>query len=179
MLNRSDAKQNAGLTGYPWRLCGSRISRGQAAVEFAMIAVLAITIMLVGVQFAMLGQAALAVSQGSSAIARYASVNEGTIPALSSYSGAPNTAMQALLSPSILTNRGADLTVTIVSYTGTTTATTSSPVPLKDRLTVSLSYNAKTGNKIVLPNPFLGVVTFPTTLSGSDSDRKSTRLNSS
>ena len=169
MLNRSDAKQNAGLTGYPWRLRGSRISRGQAAVEFAMVAVLALTIMLVGVQFAMLGQAALAVSQGSSAIARYASVNEGTIPALSSYSGGPNTAMKALLSPSILTHSGADLTVTIVSYTGTTGATTATPVSLQDRLKVSLSYNAKTGNKIVLPNPFFGIVTFPTTLSAEDS----------
>lgn len=169
MLNRSDAKQNAGLTGYPWRLRRSRISRGQSAVEFAMVAVLALTIMLVGVQFAMLGQAALAVSQGSSAIARYASVNESTIPALSSFSGVPNTAMQALLSPSILTNGGNDLTVTIVSYTGTATTITTTPVSLQDRLTVTLSYNAVTGNKIVLPNPFLGLVTFPPTLSAQDS----------
>ena len=169
MLNRSDAKQNAGLTGYPWRLRRSRISRGQSAVEFAMVAVLALTIMLVGVQFAMLGQAALAVSQGSSAIARYASVNESTIPALSSFSGVPNTAMQALLSPSILTNGGNDLTVTIVSYTGTATTITTTPVSLQDRLTVTLSYNAVTANKIVLPNPFLGLVTFPPTLSAQDS----------
>jgi|ERR1035437_5942478 Flp pilus assembly protein TadG len=175
MINRSDAKQNASVTegaaaasGSP-RLARSRISRGQSMVEFAIIAVLVITVMLLGVQFALLGQTALAVSQGSSALARYASLNEGSGAVSPSYSGAPSAAMQQLLSPTILTHGGSDLTVTIASYTGTTTTTTSAPVGTVDRLVISLSYNAKTGNKIVLPNPFLGILTFPSILSSSDS----------
>jgi len=57
------------------------------------------------------------------------------------------------------------LTVSISSYTGTTTTPTSSP-KYTDRRVISLSYNAT--SKIALPNPFLGV-RFPTTLSASDS----------
>jgi len=131
--------------------------------ELAMIAPIAIIILLVGIQFAMIGQAALALSQGASALARYAAVNPGVV--------GPNgtvtvtTAMQQLLSPSILTNGGRDLTISISSYTGTTTTPTRSP-KYTDRLVISLSYNAT--SKIALPNPFLGV-SFPTTLSASDS----------
>ncbi|MHB8381565.1 MAG: hypothetical protein ACYDC3_04385 [Candidatus Binataceae bacterium] len=132
-------------------------------VEFAMIATVAIIVMVVGVQFAMIGQAALAVSQGASALARYAAVNPGVV--------GPNgtvtltTAMEQMLSSSILTNNGGDLTVTIASYTGTTTATTSSP-KYTDRLMINLTYNDS--SKIALPNPFLGIQ-FPSTLSASDS----------
>ena len=131
--------------------------------ELAFIAPIAIILILLGVQFAMIGQAALALSQGASALARYAAINPGTM--------GPNgtvtmtTAMQQLLSSSILTNGGRDLTVTIASYSGTSTTTTSTP-GYTDRLVINLSYNAR--SKIALPNPFLGV-SFPTTLSASDS----------
>ena len=131
-----------------------RFSRGQAMAEMAFIAPVAIIVVLLGIQFAMIGQAALA---------RYAAVNPGTM--------GPNgtvtmtTAMQQLLSSSILTNGGRDLTVTIASYSGTSTTTTNSP-GYTDRLVINLSYNAT--SKIALPNPFLGV-RFPTTLSASDS----------
>ncbi len=56
----------------PRRPLRKRASRGQSAVEFAMISVLALVVMLIGIQFALIGQAAVAVSQGSSALARYA-----------------------------------------------------------------------------------------------------------
>jgi hypothetical protein len=139
-------------------------------VEFAMIATLAIVVMIVGVQFALIGQAALALSQGSSALARYAAVNPGVnVVAAGGNKGNGSvtltSGMQQLLSPSLLTNGGADLTVTIASYTGTTTTTTSSP-GFADTCVISLSYNAS--KKIALPNPFLGI-SFPTTLSASDS----------
>jgi hypothetical protein len=132
-------------------------------VEFAIIATLAIIVMLVGVQFAMLGQAALAVSQGASALARYAAVNPGVLGPNGSVT--LTDPMRQLVSSSILTNGGNDLTVTVASYTGTTTTTTNSP-KYTDRLTISLSYNAT--SKLALPNPFLGV-RFPTTLRSSDS----------
>jgi len=164
MLNRLAEKKNRKFKEQPPACAGRRwFSRGQAMAELAMIAPIAIIILLVGIQFAMIGQAALALSQGASALARYAAVNPGVV--------GPNgtvtmtTAMQQLLSSSILTNGGRDLTVSISSYTGTTTTPTSSP-QYTDRLVISLSYNAT--SKIALPNPFLGV-RFPTTLSASDS----------
>ncbi len=164
MVNRTDPKRDVGITGNSRRLRRNRISRGQSMVEFALISTVALMIMLVGVQFAMIGQAALAVSQGASALARYAAVNPGTMGTNGTV--ALNDAMKQLLSSSILTNSGADLTVTISSYSGTTTTTTSSP-GYTDRAVINVSYNAT--SKIALPNPFMGLVTFPTTLSSSDS----------
>ena len=166
MPGRSDTKQNRDVAAFS--PATSRICRGQLAVEFALISTVAMMVMLVGVQFAIIGQAALALSQGASAIARYVAVNEPLGSVSASYSGNPSAAMQAVLSSSILTHSGADLTVTINSYKGGTAATTTStPVATVDRAVVTLSYNA--ASKIGLPNPFLGI-TFPTALSASDSE---------
>jgi Flp pilus assembly protein TadG len=168
MVSLSNTKQNGGAAGRSRRLRSSQIGRGQTAVEFAMVSVLALVIMLVGVQFALIGQSALALSQGASAIARYAAVNEGTLGA--SYSGAPNTQMKNLLSSTLGTNSWGDLTVTITSLKGgTASTTTTTPTPMTDRAAVTLSYDAS--SKIALPNPFMripgifGGVSFPTALS--------------
>ena len=182
MVNRSETKQNASVTDYspaaktvfgrsreeerplPHRGCqGPESAGGRRLAEFALIAPIVIIVMLVGVQFALIGQAALALSQGASALARYAAVNPGVVG--SNGTVTLTTPIKQLLSSSILSNGGNDLTVTIASYTGTTTTTTSSP-QYTDRLVVSLSYNA--ASKIALPNPFFGV-RFPTALSASDS----------
>ena len=169
MLNRMDAKGFASLNACRSRLREMGIRRGQSAVEFALTLTLLFIVLLVGVQFALIGQAALALSQGASAIARYAAVYEPQGKIGATYSGSPNSDMQNLLSSSILTNSGSDLTVTINSYQGGTTSTpATSPVPTVDRAIVTLSYNAS--SKIVLPNPFLGFIKFPTSLSASDSE---------
>ncbi len=47
------------------RLPARAYRRGQAMVEFALIATLAMVVLLVGIQFAIIGQAALAVTQAS------------------------------------------------------------------------------------------------------------------
>lgn len=143
--------------------------QGQTAVEFAMVSVLALVVMLIGVQFAMIGEAALALSQGASAIARYAAVYEPQGVVGASYSGNPNAAMQALLSSSIGTNNWGDLTVTISSVQGgTPSTTTKTPQPAVDRAVVTLSYNA--ASKIFLPtSTFLGIQ-FPTALSAQDQE---------
>jgi Flp pilus assembly protein TadG len=136
-------------------------------VEFALISAVALAVMLVGIQFALIGQAALAISQGASALARYAAVNPGTMgPNSSVKANALPTAAQQLLSSSILTNSGGDLTVTVASYTGTTTTTTSTP-GYTDRAVISMSY--VTTSKIFLPSTTLLGITFPATLSASDS----------
>lgn len=167
-MNRMDAFATVSGTspGLPTR----RISRGQSLVEFALTLTLLFIVLLVGVQFALIGQAALSLSQGASAIARYAAVYEPQGKIGATYSGSPNSDMQNLLSSSILTNSGSDLTVTINSYKGGTASTpaTDPMQPSIDRAIVTLSYNAS--SKIVLPNPFLGLITFPTSLSASDSE---------
>jgi Flp pilus assembly protein TadG len=145
---------------------------GYSSVEFALTSVMFLAVIMLGVQFAVIGQSALALSQGASAIARYAAVHESTLG--SSYSGAPNSDMQLLLSPTILTNSGADLSVTINSYQSGTTTTTTTPTPRVDRAVVTLSYNA--ANKYLLPNPFLQIpglfpgFTLPTTMTMTASD---------
>jgi len=192
MLNRSDAKQNAGVTGYspaaksvflrsveaaaaaprPPQPRRSRISRGQAMVEFALISTLAIIVMVVGVQYALIGQAALAVSQGASVLARYAAVNPGALGDSTGNGAATlNTAAQQLLSSSICPDSTCSkLTVTIASYQGNSTTSTTAKPALGDRLVINLSYNAT--SKIALPlsksGTFLGI-SFPTTLAASDS----------
>lgn len=172
MLNRSIVKQNANVTEEEAAapLVGSRISRGQSTVEFALLSTLAMVIMLVGVQFALIGQADLALSQGSSLLARYAAVNQGisgTFNGSISGSSLPTT-VQQLLSSTLL-NNGGNLTVNIHSYQGgTKNTTTNAPVPTVDRVVINMTYN--TAGVMALPNPFLGLINFPTGLSGSDSE---------
>ena len=167
MVHQADTKRQAGANRYRQVSRKNRMSRGQSAVEFALMSSIALAVMLIGVQFALIGQAALAVSQGASALARYAAVNPGAMGPNSSVtaSSLPSAAQQ-LLSSSILTNSGGDLTVTTASYTGTTTTTTSSP-GYTDRAVITMSYNA--ASKIFLPSSTLLGITFPTTLTASDS----------
>jgi Flp pilus assembly protein TadG len=166
MLNRSSSKGYASVTPRRQQAGKRRFSHGQSAVEFAMISVLALVVMLVGIQFALIGQAALAVSQGASAIARYAAVNGSTLG--SSYGpAAPNSAMQNLLSSSIVTGSGgSDLQVTVTTISAATGKSTTTPVALTDSVQVNLSYTAT--SKIFLPSNTLLGITFPTTLAASD-----------
>jgi Flp pilus assembly protein TadG len=151
-----------------------KFSRGQSAVEFALISVFALAVMMIGIQYALIGQAAVAVSQGSGALARYAASNASALPTTNGTvkgSGLP-ASMQQLLSQSILTNSGNDLTVSINSFTGSG-ATEKNPPAQGDQLVISLSY--VTTSKIAVPNPFLAMpplfpgITFPGTVAATDS----------
>jgi Flp pilus assembly protein TadG len=168
MSNQCDARHNGGIADRS-RLCRNRIRRGQSAVEFAMIAPVALMLMLLGVQYALIGQAALSVSQGASALARYAAINPGAFGTNGNGPVAVSGAAQNLLSSTILTStKGtSDLTITISSISAATGQATTSTPTLGDQLTINVSYKAN--NKIALPNPFLGLVTFPTTLASSAS----------
>ena len=174
MVKRSAAMHNATAIHYP-RRHGSRNRRGQAMTEFAVIAPVAIIVMMIGVQFAMIGQAALAVSQGASALARYAANNNGlagTTNGTVTYSSLP-ASVQQLLSPLITTNSGADLTITVNSYSGSGTKEGGTIAAQSDEVVINLSYD--TASKLAVPNPFMAIpglfpgITFPNPVTASDS----------
>jgi len=152
----------------------SRVSRGQSAVEFALISVLALAVMLIAIQYALIGQAAVAVSQGSSALARWAANNPNALPTTNGTvrgSELP-AAAQELLSQSILTNSGNDLTVTVSSNTAAGGAEKGTPKMQSDQVVINLSY--VTTSKLAVPNPFLAIpplfpgISFPGTVAASD-----------
>jgi Flp pilus assembly protein TadG len=200
MFNRSENSQNRGIVAYsscaksifrgtgrrtaaasePSWLRGSRLSRGQSMVEFALGATLALAVMLIGIQFALIGQSALAVSQSAEALARYAAQHPGALGGTTpQYNGKVTmplpAAAQNLLPSSITTTTTAtvngksvttyDLTVNVATYSGSTTNTTNTPVQF-DKVVVSLSYNA--ANRIVLPSTTLLGISFPSTLAASE-----------
>jgi len=128
--------------------------RGQSMVEFAMIAPVALVVMLVGIQYALIGQAALAVSQASYLGARAASI-DGTLDT-SSLSGA----ISGQMSPTI---SGA----TVALADNTATASCGPPRTFGCPFTVTVTYDAS--SKIFLPSSTLLGITFPTNLSAQES----------
>ncbi len=126
-------------------------ARGQSMVEFALVSTIAMFILVVGAQVAIIANAALAVSQLVSQGTRYAAVNPTyTSDTISSY-------VKGAASNAINENNGGHLTVTVNPTTAPRTTGTS--------VSITLSYNA--AGKIVLPNPFFGI-SFPTTLSATE-----------
>lgn len=128
------------------------VSRAQAAVEFALIAPVVIITMLVGVQFAVIGAAALGLADVAYQGARYAAVNPTyTQDQVKTY-------MLSVASPIISSSSGAYLTATM---TGSPTCTFGS--------TVSINVSFDINHLVVLPNPFMGLVSFPTRLTNGQS----------
>jgi Flp pilus assembly protein TadG len=148
--------------GSAMRLRARAFRRGQAMVEFALIATLSMVVLLVGIQFAIIGQAALAVSQASYLGARAASVNSTLT------SNSLQTAIANQISPTI---SGATVTLT-----NTTDATcTAGPGGTRSfgcPINVTVTYDATP--KLFLPSSWsmLGdhtLITFPTSLSSTES----------
>jgi len=157
------------------RSMSNRVSRGQSAVEFALISVLALAVMLIGIQYALIGQASVAVSQGSTALARYVASNPNSLGTNngSVKGSALPVGVKQLLSSSILTNNGDDLTITVTSTTGTGASVDPNQPNYGDQLLLNLSY--VTTSKLAVPNPFLAIpplfpgITFPGTVAASNS----------
>ncbi len=126
------------------------LSRGQSLVEFTITLTLALILLFVTIQFALIGDAALAVTELAYVGARYAAVN----PSFDQSTVA--TYMKSVASPTIGGNSGADLTITV---------NPTAPLPRAIGTAVSVTVSYKLNSKLFLPNPFLGI-TFPTTLSG-------------
>ena len=138
--------------------------RGQAMVEFALISTLVLVILLVGIQFAIIGQAALAVTQASYLGARAASVNASLT------SNTLNSAVANQVSPTI---SGATFTLTNTSDP-TCTAGPGNTRSFGCPINVTVTYNAT--SKLFLPAswnfPILEIPTiiiFPTNLTSTQS----------
>jgi Flp pilus assembly protein TadG len=147
------------------RRLGARSFRsGQAMVEFAMISTLALVVLLVGIQFAIIGQAMLAVTQASYLGARAASVNSSLT------SNSLQTAIANQMSPTI---NGATVTLTNTSDS-TCTAGPGGTRSFGCPINVTVTYNAS--SKLFLPSswnfPIVegpSIIVFPTNLTSTQS----------
>jgi len=144
------------------RLPTRAFQRGQAMVEFALIATLSMVVLLVGIQFAIIGQAALAVSQASYLGARAASVNTALT------SDSLQTAIANQISPTI---SGATVTLTNTAD-ATCTAGPGGTRSFGCPINVTVTYDATP--KLFLPATWsmLGdhtLITFPTNLTSTES----------
>jgi Flp pilus assembly protein TadG len=119
------------------------LKRGQAMVEFAMIATIAMLVLFLGIQFALLGQAALAVGQLAYQGARYASIN----PNVSSAT-IISTMRTQFASPTIASSNNAILAITV---------TPDQPRVFQTPVTVKVTLDPAAKGLILLPNPFFGI----------------------
>jgi Flp pilus assembly protein TadG len=128
----------------------------QSMVEFAFALPILLVTLLVGIQFAIIGEAALALGQVNYQGARYAAVNT------SATQDAVKTYMLSVASPTISANGGSYLTVSL---------SPAPPCSFGAAVTVSLTYDAN--HLLALPNPFtlpfIGRINFPSTLTSSES----------
>lgn len=116
------------------------------------MAPVAIVVMLVGVQFAIIGFTALSLGEVDYQGARYAAVN-------STYSQSQvQSYMLSVASPLISAGSGKYLTMNM---------SPAPPCSYGSTVTVNVSFDIN--HLVVLPNPFMGVVSFPTSLSNSQS----------
>jgi hypothetical protein len=126
--------------------------RGQALAEMAMAITILAFVMVLSIQFAVLGSAMLALNQVTYQAARYASVNPSANQAtVYSY-------MLTVGSPTVTAKGGAYLTLSL--------SPAATPRTSFSTVTVTSTFNAK--SFIVVPNPFLGVK-LPTTLTATES----------
>ncbi len=145
------------------RLPARAYGRGQAMVEFALIATLSLLVLLVGIQFAIIGQAALAVTQASYLGARAASVNSTLT------SNSLQNAIANQISPTI---NGATVTLALTNASDPTCAGGTRTFGCGFNVTVN--YDAT--SKLFLPAswslPIFGrtqVIIFPTALTSTES----------
>lgn len=144
---------------------GARLKpRGQAAVEFALVLTVAMIVLFVAVQMALIGQVALALGQMNYQGARYAAINLGCSDATTACGTGLKSVkdyMQSVASPTI-------------NFTGVTATMLCGSPPTSgacatrqqgDAVQISVTYDCT--SNLVLPKNFLGI-TFPTSLQSSE-----------
>ena len=154
-----------------------RKGRGQAAVEFALVLTVAMIVLFVAVQFALIGQIALALGQMNYQAARYAAIHPGCNATACNPSPDPDasaTAVQSyawtIESPTIKGSGTSACTVSnpcgsVTGFTVTPAATAGSPRAFGTAVTVQVTYDVT--SQLFLPRNFLGL-SFPTTLNSQE-----------
>jgi hypothetical protein len=138
---------------------GLRLRRAQAMAEFALLMPVAIFVLFVSVQFALLGTAYLALGQMNDQGARYAAVHWDCGQASCTGGGqSVRSYMISVGSPIITQSGGSNLNITV---------SPAAPRTRGQTVTVSVTYTIPS-SVIFLPNPFLGI-RFPTSFSDSKS----------
>ena len=155
-MNGKTNRRQSRWAAKPRRLRG-RFRAGQAMIEFALVGGLLVLILLMGIQLAIIGEAALAVNQLAYSTARYASVkySDGKL-------STPGTdpSVTAMIPPSLVAS---SLTIAL---TQPCAAPVGSSTVFGSVAIVSVQYDLSTSNRIFLPNPFLGI-SLPTSVSAT------------
>jgi Flp pilus assembly protein TadG len=128
----------------------NRLSSGQATVETAIVITVLLFALVLGIQFAVIGEAVLALNHATYEAARYAAINPNA-----SQSDVYNY-MLSISAPPLTSNNGANLTIALNP--------TTTPRVFGSSVSVSSTFNA--ANVILIPNPFLGV-SIPTSFSST------------
>lgn len=145
--------------------------RGQAAVEFALVLTVAMIVLFVAIQLALIGQVALALGQVNYQGARYAAVHPecGISSCATAGESNINDYMKNVASPTL---NWSNVTVAVCDSDGTVTCTApgtdNSPTTQRtfgNPVTVALKYNC-TSNLFFGPT-FLGI-SFPTNLNSTE-----------
>jgi Flp pilus assembly protein TadG len=126
-----------------------RASSGQSLVETGLIMPVILFVMLIGIQYAIIGLAVLGLGQANYQGARYAAINS------SATSSSVQSYMASVASPIIGAGSGQYLTSSVSTL----------PCTFGASVTVSVTFNAT--HLIALPNPFFGIP-FPTSLTNSE-----------
>lgn len=154
-----------------------RKGRGQAAVEFALVLTVAMIVLFVAVQFALIGQIALALGQMNYQAARYAAIHPGCNatgcnPSPDPDAGASPVQSYAwtIESPTVKGSGTSACTVgnpcgSVTGFTVTPAATAGSPRAFGTSVTVKVTYDVT--SQLFLPQNFLGL-SFPTTLNSTE-----------
>jgi hypothetical protein len=128
------------------------MTRGQALFEMTIVITILAFVLVLAIQFALLGSAMLALNQVTYQGARYASVNQrADQSAVYSY-------MLSVGSPTVTSDGGANLTVSL----------SPAATPRTSFSTVTVSSTLNANSFIVIPNPFFGV-SLPTSLTATES----------
>ena len=164
--------------------------RGQAAVEFALVATVAMIVLFVAVQLALIGEDALALGQMNYQGARWAAVNTCAThaevvqymlsvgsPSVTKSGGSCGTQLKFIITDDIATDTAPGISGSTCT-TPTPTSCSGSPAP-KSRTfgnPVKIQVNFDATKAIFLygaggstSKPWLGLINFPTTLTSTES----------
>jgi len=128
----------------------NRTRSGQAVVEVALVTPIILFVMLLGIQFALIGTAELGLGQADYQGARYAATNP------SASQSAVQSYMVSVASPIIGAGGGRYLSASL---------SPAPPCTFGSSVTVAVTFDAS--HLVVLPNPFFGIP-FPTSLTNSE-----------